>query len=191
MIDLPRPILCGGIINKVIHMLARHSASIWRPHVVRARDCARIHPAWPAAVLALAAGAAGASPDAPVVSPADVNGEDAAAYLEFEQVLDGKCYILSSGGKLVLMHNRHPERAIAYRLVRVFAGRPQGSFTVGRLDAGVDPIKLGCSEVDGRPQRWEVVRAEFEPAPETKPAPPEKKSGANDTKGNPDARNTP
>lgn len=181
--------LLSGIINKVIHRLGAVPGR--RAHAAGVRYRPRSPGAWAATILALAAGAAEAAPDTAETAPADVDRKEAAAYLEFEEVLDGKCYILSSGGKLVLMHNRHPERAIAYRLVRVFAGRPQGSLTVGRIDAGVDPIKLGCSEVDGRPQHWQVVRAEFEPVSAPKQAPREQMMGADDTKRNADVPKTP
>ncbi|MGB1879384.1 MAG: hypothetical protein ACPHTD_01585, partial [Gammaproteobacteria bacterium] len=48
--------------------------------------------------------------------------ENAEDYLEFESVPDGRCQILSMGGKLRVLHNRHPELAIRFRLVRMFAG---------------------------------------------------------------------
>jgi len=162
-------------INRVIHRPVAALARVGRC----ARGRVRL-----VAMIVLAAGTPGfvtgadESPDPAAVS---VDGpEDASAYLEFENKLDGKCYILSSGGKLTLMHNRHPERAIRYRLMRVFAGRPQGSFAVGTLAAGAEPIKLGCSEVDGRPQEWTVVRAEFAPD-DTAPSAGATHGGSDDT----------
>lgn len=188
MIDLSSRFIASGIINKVIHNFGALAATLaTRTHGTGIRYGRRRHGTWAATVLALAAGVASAAQDTAETAPQNVDRKEAAAYLEFEEVLDGKCYILSSGGKLVLMHNRHPERAIAYRLVRVFAGHPQGSLTVGRLDAGVEPIKLGCSEVDGRPQHWRVVRAEFEPVAAPNQAPHAEDVGANDTTRNADA----
>ena len=86
---------------------------------------------------------------------------DAAGYLAFETVLDGRCQILSAGGKLRLVSNTHPDRAIRYRLVRVFAGKPQAGRVTGTLGPGEGPIKLGCTLVDGREQNWAIVTAAF------------------------------
>jgi hypothetical protein len=89
-------------------------------------------------------------------------GDSAAAFLELRSEPDGRCQILSQGGKLRVLHNHHAERAIEYRLVRVFAGdHPQG-LSDGVAPPG-EPVKLGCTEVDGRPQDWVVQRARFAP----------------------------
>lgn len=86
---------------------------------------------------------------------------DPAAFLEFTSIADGRCQILSEGGKLRLIHNRHRQRTIDFRLVRMFAGNhPQGLVT-GTLIAGTEGMKLGCTEVDGRPQDWVLQRARF------------------------------
>ena len=65
-----------------------------------------------------------------MLNPAQANQKldpNAAAALEFEQLDDGKCHILSEGGKLMVMHNRHSEKAISFRLIRYFANvRQQG-----------------------------------------------------------------
>lgn len=83
-------------------------------------------------------------------------------YLELESVVDGRCQILSEGGKLRVLRNTHPERAVAYRLLRVFAGdHPQGLVT-GVAPPGSAVVKLGCTKVDGRVQDWQVQRADFE-----------------------------
>ncbi len=77
--------------------------------------------------------------------------------LAFEDVLDGKCHILSEGGKLTLMHNRHSDARVRYRLVRLFVDRPQGL-----VDGEIGPtetVKLGCNRVGSRPQTWRIVRA--------------------------------
>ena len=87
--------------------------------------------------------------------------ENAEDYLEFESVPDGRCQILSMGGKLRLLHNRHPKLAIRFRLVRMFAGNhPQGRST-GAIAAGGKPTRLGCTRVDGRDQDWIIERASF------------------------------
>lgn len=83
-----------------------------------------------------------------------------AEFLTFETVLDGKCHILSEGGKLVLLRNTHPTRAIAYRLERRFVNRPQGLMD-GTIGPGAETQKLGCDRVGGRAQTWKVKRAEF------------------------------
>ena len=105
---------------------------------------------------ASASSAAPESLEAPATSPAF----PAEAALEFEEKLDGRCYILSEGGKLVVMHNRDEASSVRYRLVRLFADRPQMGQTTGVIGPG-EQIKLGCSEVDGRRQYWRVERAAF------------------------------
>ncbi|MGR8920526.1 MAG: hypothetical protein ACU85V_12990 [Gammaproteobacteria bacterium] len=104
-------------------------------------------------LLTLAGGPAGAD--------AVGESEDAGSFLEFESVLDGRCQILSEGGKLRVIRNRHASSAIEYRLVRIFAGKRQGLST-GVAPPGAAPVKLGCTRVDGRPQQWEVERARFQ-----------------------------
>lgn len=97
-------------------------------------------------------------PAATTASPA---AADAASFLELESVGDGRCQILSDGGKLRIMHNRHPAKRIAFRLQRTFAGKLQGLST-GEIEPGGSPVKLGCTRVDGRPQDWVVERARFQ-----------------------------
>lgn len=88
--------------------------------------------------------------------------DDSDQYLAFESVGDGRCQILSDGGKLRILRNLHPERAIRYRLLRLFAGgHPQG-LTAGTAPAGGEPVPLGCTLVDGRVQDWQLVKAHFE-----------------------------
>lgn len=88
---------------------------------------------------------------------------EAASHLEFESVADGRCQILSAGGKLRLVHNRHAERGIDFRLLRMFAGNHPQGLVVGQLPAGAEPMKLGCTRVDGRPQDWVIQRARYMP----------------------------
>lgn len=97
----------------------------------------------------------------PGVNAAATDGaQDAAAYLEFESKADGRCQILSDGGKLRVMRNVHAERAIAYRLTRIFVGVRQG-LAQGIAPAGGEAVKLGCTRVDGRDQEWSIERAVF------------------------------
>jgi hypothetical protein len=86
--------------------------------------------------------------------------ERAETFVSFEYRADGKCQILSEGGKLVVLHNTHPDREISYRLVRYFAGVPQAR-VLGQLKASGTGEALGCSRVDGREQLWKVERASF------------------------------
>lgn len=81
-----------------------------------------------------------------------------ASYLAFNSELDGRCYNLSAGGKLVTMVNSHPRDSIKFRLTRYFAGVPQG-LSVGAIAPNGSAIKLGCDQVDGRPQSWKIERA--------------------------------
>ena len=83
------------------------------------------------------------------------------SFLKFEDVLDGRCYILSAGGKLTVMHNTHPEHTIRFRLIRFFANKRQRGRATGDIAPGDKPTKLGCSQVDGRPQEWRIERASF------------------------------
>ncbi len=82
-------------------------------------------------------------------------------YLEFESVLDGKCQILSKGGKLRTVINNHPDKSIKYRFTRMFAGKRQASMAAGTIEPGEKPVKLGCTEVDGYEQTWEIKVVKF------------------------------
>jgi hypothetical protein len=92
-----------------------------------------------------------------------VSDPEAVKFLAFEAIEDGKCHILSEGGKLMLMHNNHPDAAITFRLTRYFADVRQWGRATGTAIPGEEAVKLGCTEVDGRPQRWEIERANFAP----------------------------
>lgn len=93
--------------------------------------------------------------------PSDV-AEDAASHLVFDTQLDNYCMRLSPGGKLVVMTNSHPHRSIRYRLVRVFADRHQPGLNSGIIEAGAEPLSLGCNKVNHRDQHWEVRSARYE-----------------------------
>ncbi len=89
------------------------------------------------------------------------SGDNASAALEFSEQLDGKCQILSDGGKLVVLYNRHPSRAVRYRLIRHFAEVRQRGRAMGTVLPGEAPHKIGCNRVDGRVQYWTIERAQF------------------------------
>ena len=82
-------------------------------------------------------------------------------YLEFSSELDGKCQILSKGGKLRIVKNNHPDKKIKYRFNRMFAGKRQASMAAGIIEPGEKPTKLGCTEVDGHEQTWEIKAVKF------------------------------
>ncbi len=84
----------------------------------------------------------------------------AESFLSFEAKTDGKCQNLSEGGKLQVMHNQHPVRKIKFRLIRYFVDVRQRGRATGIAEPG-EMVKLGCTTVGGRPQRWVVERAEF------------------------------
>jgi len=84
--------------------------------------------------------------------------------LVFEALNDGRCQILSAGGKLVVLRNTHREHAVRYRLVRLFTGVPQGRLD-GEIQPGEAPQKLGCNRVNGRLQSWKVERAKLLESP--------------------------
>lgn len=95
---------------------------------------------------------------------ADAAGESAnvpGSYLEFVSERDGHCQNLSAGGQLRLLYNRHPTRSVEYRLIRSFAGDHIQGRVVGVVPPGSGGDKLGCTEVDGRPQDWRIERARF------------------------------
>ena len=89
--------------------------------------------------------------------------QPASSFLAFQSEADGRCQVLSAGGKLRILRNRHATRAIDFRLMRVFGdGHPQGR-VAGTAPAGGELVPLGCTQVDGRPQDWLLERASFTP----------------------------
>ncbi len=86
--------------------------------------------------------------------------ETAESFLSFEAKIDGKCQNLSEGGKLQVMRNLHPVRKIKFRLIRYFVDVRQHGRATGVAKPG-ETVKIGCTTVGGRPQRWIVERAEF------------------------------
>ena len=85
----------------------------------------------------------------------------AANHISFEEKTDGKCHNLSEGGKLLVMYNNHPSEAISFRLIRYYIDVRQRGGATGIAQPGGEPIKIGCTQVGGRPQRWEIQRAHF------------------------------
>ena len=109
-------------------------------------------------LLAGLAGLASSAAAAPVASDAL-----AASVLEFQSEPDGRCQILSEGGKLRVLYNRHASRAVDYRLIRVFGDGHRQGRVAGTAPAGGAPVPLGCTRVDGRAQDWQLERAIFTP----------------------------
>lgn len=107
--------------------------------------------------LLVASSVAPATSEIPAAAPA------ADGFLEFQSEPDGRCQILSEGGKLRVLYNRHDSRAIDYRLMRVFGDGHRQGRVVGTAPAGGERVPLGCTRVDGRPQDWQLERATFSP----------------------------
>ncbi|MGH8615963.1 MAG: hypothetical protein ACREYF_29115 [Gammaproteobacteria bacterium] len=88
-------------------------------------------------------------------------GDDPQSYLEFIANADGKCTILSAGGRLQSIKNNHLSKTIRYRLVRYIAGKPQPSFTTGTIGPVGQMSALGCDRVDGQGQSWRIESARY------------------------------
>jgi len=86
---------------------------------------------------------------------------DPRSYVEFVANLDGKCYMLSAGGRLQSIKNNHLSKTIRYRLVRYFAGRLQPSLAAGTVGPAGQTKPLGCDRVDGRDQTWRLESARY------------------------------
>ena len=112
----------------------------------------------PTVLLACLAGLA-----VPIPNLAEVPAPAATSFLEFQSEADGRCQVLSEGGKLRVLYNRHESLAIDYRLMRVFGNGHHQGRVVGTAPAGGEPVPLGCTRVDGRPQDWQLERARFSP----------------------------
>jgi hypothetical protein len=89
----------------------------------------------------------------------------AANFLTFETKIDGRCHNLSEGGKLAVMRNNHPTETIDFRLIRYHVDVPQWGRVTGTAAPGGPPVKLGCTLVGGREQRWVIERAQFTTEP--------------------------
>lgn len=94
---------------------------------------------------------------------ADQSGASGKAmgYLELQAKLDNRCMLRDPRGKLIVLVNKHPSKAIHYRLVRIFAGHIQPGMGIGVIAPGGASIPLGCSMIEGHKQRWELRRAHF------------------------------
>ncbi|CAN0487565.1 unnamed protein product, partial [Phaeothamnion confervicola] len=80
----------------------------------------------------------------PTPNLADVPAVAATSFLEFQSEPDGRCQVLSEGGKLRVLYNRHASLAIDYRLMRVFGNGHHQGHVVGTAAAGGEPVPLGC-----------------------------------------------
>ena len=96
-----------------------------------------------------------------IPGPKPTNTGKAAEYLEFLSIQDGHCHNLSEGGQLCLLKNNHPTKKIKFRLERYFVGVRQPGLVVGVIGPGGEPVRLGCTRVDGREQDWKVRLATF------------------------------
>jgi hypothetical protein len=59
------------------------------------------------------------------------------------------------------MRNVHATIPIKFRLIRSFADVRQRGRATGIAEPGGEVVKLGCTLVGGRPQRWDIERAQF------------------------------
>lgn len=94
-----------------------------------------------------------------VIASAPPSGAESHLVLEIN--IDGKCQNLSEGGKLQVLRNLHPTRKIKFRLIRYFVDVRQQGRATGVAQPNGELVKLGCTKVGGRLQRWVVERAEF------------------------------
>ncbi len=97
----------------------------------------------------------------PAFGSAPADPGTAASFLTFETKIDGRCHNLSEGGKLAVLHNSHPTETIKFRLIRYHVDIPQWGRATGTAAPAEAPVKLGCTLVGGREQRWVIERAEF------------------------------
>ncbi len=100
--------------------------------------------------------------DPPATASAQAADEatgDPADYLKFESRFDATCQLWRADVRL--MSNTHPSKTIKYRMVRYLADKRQPSLTVGTIEPGGEPERLGCTMIDGLEQRWEVKQALF------------------------------
>lgn len=128
------------------------------------RPTASVHPALLVLLLLVGSGSShvARAEDPPPFEPLP-EGLEPAAYFEFGASADNRCMMLSPGGKLAWVRNRHPSMALRYRMIRLYAGAPQAGRVAGLLPPGPEGIKLGCNLVTEREQRWDVERASLEP----------------------------
>ncbi len=95
---------------------------------------------------------------APIVG----SGEQRAAdYIEFSYDFHSECVVRN--GKMLLVRNTHPVRAIKVYLDRFFAERRQPGRAAHTLEPAAQPVAVGCTVVDGLVQKWEVAKAVFVP----------------------------
>lgn len=110
--------------------------------------------------IAIAGMEIGSGAGFPTEEDVPLNG-DPRPYVEFIANLDGKCYILSAGGRLQSIKNNHLSKTIRYRLVRYFAGKPQPSLVAGTVGPAGQTKPLGCDRVDGQDQTWRLESARY------------------------------
>jgi len=111
--------------------------------------------------------AAGALSLSATAAKADQNATTGKAmgFLELQAKLDNRCMLRDPRGKLIVLVNKHPSKAIRYRVVRIFAGHIQPGMGIGVIAAGGASIPLGCSMIDQRKQQWKLRSAQFAATP--------------------------
>ena len=87
--------------------------------------------------------------------------DQALGHIRFSYDFDGRC--VQRNGEMARIANAHPDRGIKVYLRRYLADVMQPGRTVQSLPPGAEPVALGCTVVDGRPQRWQPVKAQFLP----------------------------
>lgn len=91
--------------------------------------------------------------------------EDAAGHLEMYRKTANSCLKLNRG-KMVMLRNTHPDRGISYRMARMVGKVRQGGLTVGTVRPtgadGENDDALGCEDIDGLKQSWQMLRAKYE-----------------------------
>ncbi|MDH3637018.1 MAG: hypothetical protein OES09_00955 [Gammaproteobacteria bacterium] len=85
----------------------------------------------------------------------------AVEYIEFSYDFHSEC--VTRNGKMVLVRNTHPARAIKLYLYRFFADKRQPGRAVHTLTPNGKAIAVGCTVVHGLAQKWQVAKAVFLP----------------------------
>jgi len=86
--------------------------------------------------------------------------ENAESHLEFITDFGADC--VSRSAKQILIQNHHASKSVKVKLFRFFGEVRQPGRAVYVLPAGEEPLALGCDKIQGRVQRWEINKAEFE-----------------------------
>ncbi len=88
------------------------------------------------------------------------DAEGVKEHLEFVTDFGANC--VSRNAKQILIQNLHPSRLIKVKLFRYFGDVRQPGRASYTLAPGDEPLALGCDMIQGRAQRWDIHKAEFE-----------------------------